>query len=218
MRTHSSNDAVPDLDPGDVHLWWRATAPDEELPRLRRTRLDVLLRRVLSRYAGLPPQRLQFGREARGRPFLLGTDMPDFNLSDTVGGSVVAVARRSRIGIDLERLDRVPSHRRLARRYFSARECLTLDALDDESARAAFLRLWTAKEASCKSTGTGIYGWLSHWEFDPLRALPRLLALPEAAGALAEWQHVRVSPHPDYTAVIACRGELSRVVGFNLDE
>lgn len=203
-------------DASNVHLWWCATPPSEAAPALRRARLDRLLRDVLSRYVGLDPERLRFGREPRGRPFLHGEGMPDFNLSDTTGGSVIAVARAPRVGVDLERLDRVPSHRRLARRYYSSAECGRLEAMPDEDARRAFLALWTAKESSCKSTGTGIYGQLDRWTFDPRFEAPTLVSLPDEAGPASRWHHLRVEPAPGYTAVIACDGWEPRLHGFVL--
>lgn len=200
----------------NVHLWWHDTAPAEAAPRARRGRLDRLLRAVLSRYVSTTPAALRFGREARGRPYLLDGG-PDFNLSDTHGGTLVAVAARPRIGVDLERLDREPPHARLAHRYFSADEARALDAMDAAAARRAFLQLWTAKEASCKSTGTGIYGQLDRWCFAPGEDAPRLLGLPDAAQPAARWQHLRLTPVPGYTAVLACDGFAPVVRGFRLE-
>jgi 4'-phosphopantetheinyl transferase len=202
----------------NVHLWWCATPAHAAAPRLRRARLDALLRHVLAPYVGQAPGTLRFGREAQGRPFLLGDAVPDFNLSDTLGGTVVAVTSEPRIGVDLERLDRRLSHRRLAQRYFSPAEADALDALPEDEARLAFLRLWTAKEASCKATGTGIYGYLDRWIFDPAPDAPRICALPAEAGNATRWHHLRVAPAPGYTAVLACDGWVPRARRFELHE
>ena len=87
-----------------------------------------------------------------------------------------------------------------------------------EDARSAFLRLWTAKEASCKATGTGIFGWLPAWRFDAAAEQPRLLAAPADAGDLGRWQHRRVAPAPSHTAVVALRdGEGLRLAGYRLE-
>jgi len=204
----------PAWTPGAVHVWWQATPPDEAAPPLRRARLDRLLRAVLSRYVDGP---LRFARESKGRPYLADGG-PDFNLSDTVGGTVVAVAESGRLGVDLERLDRSLSHRRLAPRYFGAQEIAALEAMDDESARLAFLRLWTAKEASSKSTGTGIYGVLDRWCFEVAAAGdPMLVAFPEEGGPRERWHHARVEPAPGYTAVLACDGYAPSPVLLTLD-
>ena len=197
---------VPAWTPGAVHVWWHATPAGEDAPRARRGRLDRLLRAVLSRYVGAAPGALRFARESKGRPYLADGG-PDFNLSDTTGGTVVAVAEHGRLGVDLERLDRVMPHARLAKRYFAPREIDALAAMEDDVARRAFLALWTAKESSCKSTGTGIYGQLPRWEFDATRdGDPLLRAWPEEAAPRERWHHARVEPAPGYTCVLACDG------------
>lgn len=177
-----------------------------------------MLRAALAPALGLAPQALRFGREAKGRPFLLGDGVPDFNLSDTDGGTLVALCAHGRVGVDLERMDREPAVARLARRYFAPDEADALAAMDVDAARQAFLRLWTAKEASCKSTGTGIFGWLPQWRFDALSDAPRLLAAPADAGAPARWRHLRLAPAPTHTAVLALRdGDGLQPVGYRLD-
>src|SRR5688572_22498289 len=175
------------------------------------------MRAVLAPYVGAAPDTLAFVREDHGRPFLDRPGAPDFNLSDTVGGTLVAVCGGGRIGVDLERIDRDVSAARLARRWFAAGEADALDALSPEAARVRFLRWWTAKESSCKATGTGIYGHLDQWRFGESVA-PTLIALPDDAGEAARWQFARVAPTPDYTAVISWRdapvGVATRLRGF----
>ena len=201
---------MPAWTPGAVHVWWHATPAGEVAPRARRGRLDRLLRSVLARYVGVAPEALRFARESKGRPYL-AEGGPDFNLSDTTGGTVVAVAQHGRLGVDLEKLDRAMPHQRLAKRYFAPREIAALSAMADDDARRAFLHLWTAKESSCKSTGTGIYGQLPRWEFDALvDGDPRLVAWPDEAAPRERWHHARVEPAPGYTCVLACDGYVPR--------
>ncbi len=167
--------------------------------------MDRLLRTVLAPLLDLAPEQLRFGREDKGRPFLRHAGAPDFNLSDTDGGTLIALCARGRIGADLERIDRRPPVARLAKRYFAAAEIAALDGMDEEAARIGFLRLWTAKESSCKATGTGIFGWLSRWQFAADSEQPRLLEAPAEAGAASRWQFFRVAPSPDHTAVLSLR-------------
>lgn len=200
-----------------VHVWWHPTPADESAPSARRDRLDRLLRAVLARYVGGEPSALRLARESKGRPYLADGG-PDFNLSDTDGGTVVAVAREGRLGVDLERMDRAMPHRRLARRYYAPREIAILEAMSDDDARRAFLRLWTAKESSCKSTGTGIHGLLPRWEFDARATQdPVLVAWPGEASPRDRWHHTRVEPAPGYTCVLACDGYAPQPVLLTLD-
>jgi 4'-phosphopantetheinyl transferase len=94
---------------------------------------------------------------------------------------------------------------RLAARYFDAAEADALAALAPEHAAPAFIALWTAKEASCKATGTGIFGFLPLWRFAVGDGDPQLRGLPADAGEAARWSFLRVSPTPGHTAVLALR-------------
>ena len=182
-------------------LWCPARADDAP----RRARIDALLRGVLAPLLGLAPAALRFAREAKGRPYLAHADAPDFNLSDTTGGTLLALSRGARVGVDLELGARTPPAVRLAARYFAAEEAQALAALAPVRAARDFIWLWTAKEASCKATGTGIFGFLPRWQFAAGEASPRLLALPADAGDAARWRFERVAPTPEHTAVIALR-------------
>ncbi|HET6603119.1 MAG TPA: 4'-phosphopantetheinyl transferase superfamily protein [Xanthomonadaceae bacterium] len=197
------------LGPGQVELWWFADATGRD--RQRRARIDARLRQVLARYRGIAPASLRFAREPRGRPFLADGAGPEFNLSDTRGGTLIAVSAGARIGVDLERTDRQPSHRALARRYFAPGEARALQGLGEDEARQAFLALWTAKEAACKATGTGIYGRLDAWRFVVGVEPPQLLAAPPEAGDRSLWRFLRLAPDPLFTAVLASPGPLAQV-------
>lgn len=197
-----------------LHLWWW---PEDRQPPYpdRRARIDAILRLSLAAYAGIAPDTLRFAREPKGRPFLADPDAPDFNLTDTAGGTLVAVCRGARVGVDIERHGRPVSARALAGRWFAPEEARALLAQDDSGAQAMFLRLWTAKEAACKATGTGIYGWLPHWRFDPASEEPRLLAAPTGAGAPDEWSFLRLAPPGGtHTAALAARGALPPALAF----
>jgi 4'-phosphopantetheinyl transferase len=186
----------------ELRLLW-CPAREDEAPR--RQRIDALQRQLLAPLLGLEPRALRFAREYKGRPYLAHDGAPDYNLSDTHGGTLFAISRAARVGVDLELAARAPPAARLAARYFAPAEAQALAALDEAAAARAFILSWTAKEASCKCTGTGIFGWLPRWQFAVGEAQPRLLALPEEAGEAARWSFLRVQPSAEHTAVIALR-------------
>jgi 4'-phosphopantetheinyl transferase len=206
------------LPAGELRLVWCPARDDDDTPR--RQRIDALQRRVLAPLLGLPPAQLRFAREYKGRPYLAHDGAPDFNLSDTHGGTLFAISRSARVGVDLELAARTPPAARLAARYFAPEEAQALAALPEDEATRAFILSWTAKESSCKATGTGIFGFLPRWAFAVGEAQPRLLALPEDAGDASRWSFVRVQPSDVHTAVVAMRDAVPdlSVTGYTLKD
>lgn len=195
---------------GEVVLLWLPAAPGDlrDPDSASRARL---LRQVLAPLMDCPPAQLRIAREARGRPFL--PDAPpgfDFNFSGTRGGSLLALAMGLRVGVDIERSDRQPPALRLARRYFDATEADAIAALPQARQAAAFVHAWTAKEAACKATGSGLRERLSAWQFeiDSEPAQPRLLAAPAADASGCDWSFRRLEPAPGFTAVVAAAGRI----------
>lgn len=93
-----------------------------------------------------------FYRSERG-PMLDGQAL-GISFAHSAPFAVCAVTERRRVGVDVERLDRV---HRLPDAYaplFSEGERGLLDAATDRS--LAFLRIWTRKEALGKALGTGL--------------------------------------------------------------
>lgn len=78
---------------------------------------------------------------------------------------VLAGFNREAIGVDAEPLDRRPEWQRLARRWFAPAETEWLHT--QPAPAAAFLTLWTLKEAWIKATGRGIAGNLQALAFNP---------------------------------------------------
>lgn len=106
---------------------------------------------VLSRYLGRAPV---LERGERGKP-QLSTGELQFNLSHSGALAAVAVSAEHPVGVDIERL-RPLEPIALARRFLAPEEADSLVAVPKAQQGAAFLRLWTAKEAYVKALGTGI--------------------------------------------------------------
>jgi phosphopantetheine--protein transferase-like protein len=66
---------------------------------------------------------------------------------------LIAIARAQPLGVDAERIDRNIEVENLARRFYSREEADALAALPEPLRRAAFLRVWTCKEAVLKALG-----------------------------------------------------------------
>jgi 4'-phosphopantetheinyl transferase len=224
--------ALPAVVPG-ITLWWTDLAHDAsdvsevegwlsaaEQARAGRFGTDLLrrkyvagratLRRVLGGTLGVEPAAVAIRRGPRGRPELdRASPSIDFNISHTDGGALIGVAQRGtneqlRIGVDVEREDRLVGADRLARKFLSPAEQAFLRGLDADARRVRFLRYWTCKEAMSKATGDGISAPFARLTVD-LGAEPRLVAGPEPYEPAAWRLHAPIAPAGFLAAVALWR-------------
>ncbi len=118
------------------------------------------LRLLLASALGIDPAAVPLQRGVRGRPELADPHALDFNVSHTRDIALIGIAHgllpTSRIGVDIERVDRTLNADGLARKFLTERERETLAPLDSDARRRGFLRLWTCKEAMSKATGDAL--------------------------------------------------------------
>jgi len=113
-------------------------------------------RQILARYLGADPRSLTFDRGAFGKPFLRSRELR-FNLSHSGEFALLAVARESEVGVDVEEIREIEDAAMIAEQNFSPGESRKLRAvLDSASGPAAFFNCWTRKEAFIKAIGEGL--------------------------------------------------------------
>ena len=112
------------------------------------------LRLILGRYLDTAPMAQRFGLGPFGKPYLADEALR-FNLSHSDNQALVAVAKRSEVGVDIERRRSNFSPEELAAQVFSPQEQSAFRALPPQKQHKAFLDLWTAKEAYIKARGLG---------------------------------------------------------------
>lgn len=215
----------------EVHLWWadcektpadlETLLSNEDRQRAERFRVNAARRRfvaaraltrmLLGCYTGVQPAALRIAIGARGKPRLErspGHAMLHFNSAHSGTTAAVAVAS-SELGVDVESLRPVPNVARLATRFCSDFEREQLFALPEHQREAAFLALWTCKEAYLKAVGSGIAMPLKRVEvaLEP----PRLIRLSDDPHAAAEWTLLhRTLPEPA-ACTVAMRGGSRRL-------
>jgi 4'-phosphopantetheinyl transferase len=115
------------------------------------------LRVLLGRHLGVRPQAIVFAYGERGKPYVLSPAARiHFNVSHSGECALYVVSIRGPVGVDVECLGRELPWRRLAQRFFSAREAAALQRLPKELQKHAFLACWTRKEALAKAIGEGL--------------------------------------------------------------
>lgn len=154
-------------------------APDEEIRMQRLVREQdrhrflvtrALTRVMLSRYLSVDPQKLEFGKNRYGRPFLAKIDTHfqplSFNITHTHDCVAIGITRQRTIGIDIESTGRKAAAIGVANRFFSPLEHRALNDLPPEHQHTRFFAYWTLKEAYIKARGMGLAIPLSKFSFD----------------------------------------------------
>ena len=178
--SHSDLASIPPLSNGEVHIYataltadsaWSAEAQrvlDEtekaraarfrfEEDRFRFQKTRALLRLLLASYLEHEATEIRFHEGPHGKPYLReGIDDLQFNVSHTKGASVLAFARGIEVGIDIEHSQRKVDVEGVGRRVFTSAERASIHGLGASSGLRQFFRLWTAKEAYLKATGSGL--------------------------------------------------------------
>jgi 4'-phosphopantetheinyl transferase len=174
---------------------------DEERERHARFRFEsdrdiylvahALVRRMLARVTGAPPESFAFVAGEHGRPEISAPELARtvrFNLSHTHGLVACAVTRAADIGVDVEYVERKVEVMSVANHVFSPVEVAGLIALGGEAQRERFFELWTLKEAYIKAIGKGLSAPLRAITFDPAEPDPVPVRFgPEVADADARW-------------------------------
>ena len=207
----------PPLADDEIHLW-RLVVDEVLKPREITAAAHAFLGRLLMRYAGVD-RAPDIARTDRGKPYAPALPDIDFNLSHAREHVLIAIARRQPIGVDLERVDRRIEIEDLARRFFAPAEADALEALPSEIRLAAFLRLWTCKEAVLKALGAGISFGLERVAFacDASGTPTGLAELAPEAGLPSDWRLALLEPAPGFLGAVAWRGGPRRIRAFLAD-
>ncbi len=132
---------------------------------------DMILRKVLSEKTGTAPEKLVFGLESKGKPYL---ENAEYKFSVSHSGKYVAVAvnKSCDIGIDVEMIRPVRS---AVARHILTRKDIEYVFNDDKipdgiinsrEVLERFFKVWTYKEAFVKLTGEGITDNIKSFSFN----------------------------------------------------
>ena len=221
------------LDPEQVHVWRASLAPaapvlarleahlsDDERARAARFRFPRhrtafvagrgAQREILARYTGLAPAAIAYRATEHGKLELDGAAAARgirFNVSNSGGLALYALAVGREIGVDLEEVRPMPDGMDVARRFFSAPENEVFAALPSDARDGAFFACWTRKEAYIKAVGEGLSMPLDRFDvaFAPGQP-PRLLATRGNPAEAARWTMLELHPGPGYVAALAVEG------------
>ena len=199
IAAHPGNliDAAARLDDDTIQVWYLDYRPAQGRQPLRQT---------LAAYLGIEVDAVTLAEGEHGRPRLdpAHSSSLDFNWSHSGEHALIAVARGISPGIDIERRRPQPRALPIARRFFGNDEAEALAALPEEARDAAFLEIWTAKEAILKAHGRGIGYGLQRLRILSTGTQLRLLRFDD--DDVDAWQLQRLAIAPGLVGALARRG------------
>lgn len=99
---------------------------------------------------------LQIDHLKHGKPYLVDHPSIHFNISHTNHNMAIIIAKNSEVGIDIETIRERKNLQGLIERTLKENE---IEWLNKEANQlSSFFKLWSAKEAYLKTTGTGLVG------------------------------------------------------------
>ena len=134
----------------------RAKHLDNTKHRQRFITTRLALRRLLSQKLACKPETIQFSYNNAARPQLKHPSSTlQFNISHSDNISLIAIADKLLIGVDIEQNNVNIEHLQVAHSVFCKNEIQLLVDKTNSSQRILFYRIWTIKEAVLKLLGTG---------------------------------------------------------------
>jgi 4'-phosphopantetheinyl transferase len=174
----------------------------------------ALVRGALARELACDPSSLVFETNAFGKPQLVqpaSTPRLEFNLSHTDGLCVVALSWQSRLGCDVEHLDRPGLDVEISK-SFTPEESEEIATHPSERQIHRLLSYWTLKEAYIKAEGKGLSMGLDTFYFSLDSDSPRLMLKHGAQQPSAPWQFKQVILRDRFlfSLAIACAEDVSQ--------
>lgn len=223
-----------ELSANDIHIWGAnlklplskieeqlKTLSSDEIERANRFHFERdknrfiiargTLRKILSRYLNIEPNKLQFTYSDRGKPYLKNTPIL-FNISHSQDLALYAITETNLIGIDLEYIRPMNDAEGLAKRFFSPQEYKLMIQLPPEQQQETFFKIWTCKEAYLKATGDGLAGGLEKVEVCLTPEKPiQFFSINGDIEEASHWYLHQFVPQPNYIAAVAVPGKVQNL-------
>ena len=164
------------------------------------------LRNLLGKYLELSAHHIEFTQNRYGKPALVNREKLTFNLSHSGGLALVAVARNTEIGVDVEVVNRQLDFLPLADRFFSEAEYREIVTSSESDRSILFYRCWTGKEAVVKARGKGLSIPLDTFAVSLEQTGSQVVSLVEKGKEASTWRLVPIDVGEGYAGAIAYEG------------
>jgi 4'-phosphopantetheinyl transferase len=217
------------IDLNDIHVWYldlnlfahkidqlQKILCEEELRKAFQFRFEKhqnrfiitrgVLKIILSKYIDIEPEKIEFVYTQKGKPsFVTNSNEQsiEFNVSHSSDLALYAIAKETRIGIDVEKIKGNRELESIAKRFFCPREYQFISSLKDQEKEIAFYQAWTSKEAYLKATGEGLAGGLDAIELDLASKDRKIIKLKREQNNIRNWYLYNLDINDNYIATLA---------------
>jgi 4'-phosphopantetheinyl transferase len=169
---------IPELFPGEIHVWYSFYQDDACLIKRCREALTTaefghisyykflkdqnsfivsrgLLRILLASYLQMNPDELNFLKHRKGKPYQVHDSDLFFNISNSGDCCIFAFSKNGEVGIDIEKIRPLKDLDELIVSNFTPQEQDYINRKSSER-QSRFFKFWTLKEAFLKAIGEGM--------------------------------------------------------------
>lgn len=203
--------------PPDIECLLNILGPDEQRRadkyHFKRDREHFIiargaLRKILSRYLDIAPERIRFTYSSYGKPGLESAmNKLSFNVSHSNEVALYAVALGCEVGLDVEFIREDFASMEIAEHFFSRQEIAVLRTLPPSLQQHAFFNCWTRKEAYIKARGEGLSHPLDQFAVSCAPGEPAaILSTENDPLEISRWWLHELRPGSGYVAALALQG------------
>ena len=208
-----------EFDKSELEAYCLDWLTEKEMGRYKRFTFDhhrkqfllgrMLIRKTLSEYANIAPDKWNFIENKYGKPAIapeLNHSSLFFNLSHSGDRQVLVLAKTEAIGVDIESSNKPRRVVKISDRYFSPLEVGEMMALPDSDRLSRFYDLWTLKEAYIKACGLGLAIPLQQFSYQfPSEHRVLIEFSEERNDDATQWQFWQIDPGGPFKMAIAIK-------------
>jgi 4'-phosphopantetheinyl transferase len=206
--------SVVDKDIPDILTKVLSPAEHEQARRFRTGKLANsfmacrgMVRFILGWYCSIKPSDVSFMFNRYGKPCLDGKDGFEFNLSHSGSHAVLAITKKTPLGVDIEEVSSRLNWREIATGEFTSREREILQATPPEKQRALFFTFWTRKEALLKGVGRGLSVPLNQIDISDIDSPRGFFQDASLNSENGRWTLRDIAAYEGYKAAYAVQGQ-----------
>jgi 4'-phosphopantetheinyl transferase len=166
----------------------------------------AIVKNILSKYLGVTINQIKFSYNKFGKPVLpadINLQDLNFNVSHSGELGIIALTKKYKIGVDVERIAELADIDDIIQMCFSKDEQRLFHGVKDPEKTTLFYRIWTGKEAFVKAIGKGFSFPLKNISFklnhNKEIVISDIIEVPEN---LNDWQIYNFNPQENYSSAV----------------